>query len=469
LNVDDSICQESPSTRNPTTRSWALRFERRLKKIIVIYLWAALLEDTYLFLMAWLAPDIWFRVFHAGLPAGLETAFLRRSAGQWAPFALAQAVTLWRWQRNPVWLTVSAGVRISDLFTDLSYIIAVLALPTRRSTSTPPSPMHGGPSLWQLCSTVSCRFTRRVSPTCCASRRRARVCFRRGTSIQNLVNRLAEEATKSAQHLLTMCIRALDYCPPVDLGFGDYLRALITADADLVPDDDRGYRLAVIEGFRRRGIFPADVRTLAVDSLRWQGGEVDDLPGFKDLLKNLTLNWDQRTDREDIFNAMRANGALLHRWVRSDAVCSSACKGELSCAERMGLALDPATAPATIERDREGKPKVEVHSVRPVRRVGPDGQLLVDLVIEMTQKRIEPIDPDCPDGDTFKFRGGCTLIVDLERSQARYAVIKRITSEGRLRRQRDALRMPSQQPMYETYFGEDCSTEGMRFLSLHRT
>ncbi len=129
----------------------------------------------------------------------------------------------------------------------------------------------------------------------------------------DLVNRLAEEATKSAQHLLTMCIRALDYCPPVDLSFGDYLRALITADADLVPDDDRGYRLAVIEGFRRRGIFPPDVRTLAVDSLRWQTEDIDDLPGFKDLLKRLNLNWDQRTNREDIFNATAANGRLLNQ------------------------------------------------------------------------------------------------------------------------------------------------------------
>jgi hypothetical protein len=285
----------------------------------------------------------------------------------------------------------------------------------------------------------------------------------------DLVNRLGEEATKSAQHLLTMCIRALDYCPPVDLGFGDYLRALITADADLVPDDDRGYRLAIIEAFRRRGIYPADVRTLAVDSLRWQGGDVEDLPNFAELLKKLILNWDQRTDREDIFNAMQTNGRLLHEWVRSDAVCGAAADGGISCSERMGLALDPATAPTTIERDRFGRPKVEVHSVRPVRRVGPDGQLLVDLVIEMTQKRIELIDPARPNGETFKFRGGCTLIVDLERGQARYAVIKRITSDGRLKRQREILGTPSEQSLYATYFGEDNSSTGQQFFSLHRT
>ena len=53
-----------------------------------------------------------------------------------------------------------------------------------------------------------------------------------------------------------MCIRALDYCPPVDITFGEYLRALITADTDLVPNDKLGYRIAFIEAFRNRGIYP---------------------------------------------------------------------------------------------------------------------------------------------------------------------------------------------------------------------
>ena len=102
--------------------------DRRLKTVIVIYLWAALVEDTVIFVLAWLAPEIWFRIFHAGVPAGLENALLRRSAGQWAAFAVAQAITLWRWPKDPVWLAVSAGVRFSDLFTDVSYILAVPSL-----------------------------------------------------------------------------------------------------------------------------------------------------------------------------------------------------------------------------------------------------------------------------------------------------------------------------------------------------
>src|SRR4029077_14350038 len=85
----------------------------------------------------------------------------------------------------------------------------------------------------------------------------------------DLVNRLAVEAAKSARHVLNMCVRALDYVPPVDLTFGEYLRALITADYDLVRDDDRGYRVSVLDAFRSWGIYPADVNVLDEPAVRW--------------------------------------------------------------------------------------------------------------------------------------------------------------------------------------------------------
>lgn len=104
--------------------------ERRLKIAILIYLWAALLEDTSLFVMAWLQPDAWFRLLHGAVPTGFDVALLRRSAGQWAAFALAQGIALWRWKRTPIWLAIVGGVRFSDLFTDISYILAVPSLTT---------------------------------------------------------------------------------------------------------------------------------------------------------------------------------------------------------------------------------------------------------------------------------------------------------------------------------------------------
>lgn len=99
-----------------------------LRLAILLYLWAAFAEDTVLFVLAWTTPDLWFRLLHASTPAGLEIALLRRSAGQWAAFALAQAIALWCWRRRPEWLVIVAGIRFSDLFTDISYMLAVPTL-----------------------------------------------------------------------------------------------------------------------------------------------------------------------------------------------------------------------------------------------------------------------------------------------------------------------------------------------------
>jgi hypothetical protein len=53
----------------------------------------------------------------------------------------------------------------------------------------------------------------------------------------DLANRLAAEAAKTAMRIQNICMRALDYCPPVDITFGDFLRALVTSDRDAVADD----------------------------------------------------------------------------------------------------------------------------------------------------------------------------------------------------------------------------------------
>jgi hypothetical protein len=66
------------------------------------------------------------------------------------------------------------------------------------------------------------------------------------------VNRIAQEASRTAQTVLNMCIRAFEYLPPIDITFGDYLRALVTADFELSPSDEIGLRANMIEAFRAR-------------------------------------------------------------------------------------------------------------------------------------------------------------------------------------------------------------------------
>jgi hypothetical protein len=69
--------------------------------------------------------------------------------------------------------------------------------------------------------------------------------------------KVVQEGADAADRLLTMSIRALDYTPTVDLQFGDYLSALLTADLRVKPDDGRyGYRALLRDTFLAYGIKP---------------------------------------------------------------------------------------------------------------------------------------------------------------------------------------------------------------------
>jgi hypothetical protein len=73
--------------------------------------------------------------------------------------------------------------------------------------------------------------------------------------------RVLEEGAEAARHLLTMVIRAIDYTPPVDVQFQDFLSALLTADVELYPDDRRyHYREAVTRWCAAYGILPVPTR-----------------------------------------------------------------------------------------------------------------------------------------------------------------------------------------------------------------
>lgn len=57
--------------------------------------------------------------------------------------------------------------------------------------------------------------------------------------------RVVEEGASIADYLLTMMIRAIDYSPPVNLEFCDYLSAVLTSDREINPDDSK-YRFREI-------------------------------------------------------------------------------------------------------------------------------------------------------------------------------------------------------------------------------
>ena len=149
--------------------------------------------------------------------------------------------------------------------------------------------------------------------------------LREGAIHPDLVRRLAREASNAAQSVLTMCIRGLDFCPPVDVDFGTYLRAVITADAEVWPQEKYAYRVAFAEAFRQWGIYPDGVRGMDEGELRYP--LVDDQRASaqcalydqehtKDMFRgSLSLHWDLTTDREKVAGTMKENAAKIHGWL----------------------------------------------------------------------------------------------------------------------------------------------------------
>ena len=244
----------------------------------------------------------------------------------------------------------------------------------------------------------------------------------------DLVQRLAAEAATTARQLLDMCIRAIDYLPPVDVTFFEYLRALITADLDVVGDDRLKYRVAFVEAFRRRGIYPADLgtpgaqdtpRTLSVDTLRWRGAD-DTLsearmtkPQYQEyqrIVETLRRFADRTLylpDREDLFRAARDERRALHgRLKRAFAAAPK-------LAEALGV---------------HPKLKFEVHQLHAGMQFGRTGRPSPLMIVRFTQR--VPL----PGTIGGMFRGGSTLVVDLSEPKVRYCIVKRLDSESRQKR-----------------------------------
>ncbi|RPD42141.1 hypothetical protein [Chitinophaga barathri] len=282
----------------------------------------------------------------------------------------------------------------------------------------------------------------------------------------DLVNRLASEASKAAKHVLNMCIRALDYCPPVDITFGDYLRAIITADRALVNNDSLDYRLAFIEAFRRRGIYPQGLKTFSVDSLELMNGNGLAGNGKDDPIQILTqffrkyasdISYEQ--DREKIFRISRKyitgeNG--LHSRLSEKFL------GNGKFQMLTGLVFntnwkDFGVRTSTKKYLGGEGPSYQIQNLRLVSRVGPENNLLNQVVFSLVQRSGivmeagefkehyhlgEPLpegnagatEDGLPIQDRFVLYGGCTMIFDLNTQELKYVVCKPLLNIDKLKK-----------------------------------
>ncbi len=233
-----------------------------------------------------------------------------------------------------------------------------------------------------------------------------------GELANDLAEILSQAASSLASQFLALVIRAVDYCPPVDIHLGEFLRALVTADHDLVPDDPWAYREALIDAFMKRRIYPKHVSSLSEHALLWRGPRRR-LPAITEL----------------DFAHLRFNGDPAHPASTEELERQARVLGEFATRpehlREFGLAADgdPELEGATAELP-------QVASIRASRRVGPDRQIVFDLVAEITQRCMVPSRAGQPAYPVF---GGSTVILGPD-GAIRYIVSKSAAGSDRLAR-----------------------------------
>jgi hypothetical protein len=220
-----------------------------------------------------------------------------------------------------------------------------------------------------------------------------------------LADALCEVAAQTATDFFRTCARALDYLAPVDVTFGDFLRAVMTSETDFDPVDNEGIRDAWMQAFRCRGILPEDAPFFSEEALCWPARpeiiEVKGLPFGGPL--GLSYNEQQQT------------AAALAAFIDTDD-------------HKELLGLDPGLEYA-------------IPSFHPLYRMNRSGEMRWDLVVEVIQTQVAT-------PATFPRRGGTTMIISTHSTGGggkadevflRYSIAKRLQgAEGRQRAERQA-------------------------------
>lgn len=238
--------------------------------------------------------------------------------------------------------------------------------------------------------------------------------------------RAAEEGARAASQLLTMLIRGLDYLPPVEFDYGDLLNAVVLADAEVVPDDDLGYRDLLIERFEAAGIKRPQNRV--TDVLTAQRP-----PHY------LGINFaGLRSDRDEVFRFLWLN------------------------APRLEICTDYYTV---------------AESVLPTQRIGPDGLIVPESVatylqmVDMTAREFTDmsgleLSPQIDPGTPVRLFGGGTLVFD-QFGRLKLHIFKRLTDWQRQRERLDYLARTGRRDLRLRLGFSEGTARGQAFAQLH--
>ena len=232
----------------------------------------------------------------------------------------------------------------------------------------------------------------------------------------DLLEALADEAASLARRFMGMVVRALDYCPPASIELGEYLRALVTADAVLTPDDRYGLREALIDAFRARRIFPRHVVSLNEESLLW--GPPPSLPALE-ALSFAATRFDGGPGRPLRPENRRRQAEALGRWLMQPD----------TMAEAGLVAVDDPRLKA--QKATVSLPSIDALEV--TSSMGAGGEMHFHTVAVVTQRVTV-----ARSGKTagFEFQAGGTLLFGPE-GELRMAIRKSALGAGRIERRRE--------------------------------
>lgn len=119
--------------------------------------------------------------------------------------------------------------------------------------------------------------------------------------------RAAQEGAEIADRLLSMCIRAIDYCPPTDLQFCDFASALLTSDWELNPRDEKfELRSNVLRSLRAYGIVPRSKGSPGRQEGSW------DPPPHPEAFRYDRTHFDSmKSDHDELFRFLWENRKLF--------------------------------------------------------------------------------------------------------------------------------------------------------------
>lgn len=236
--------------------------------------------------------------------------------------------------------------------------------------------------------------------------------------------RAVEEGAEVADHLLTICIRAIDYCPPTDLEFCDFASALLTADWEMYPKDLKyRFRETLHKSFVGYGIVPTSTGQL-------EPGTWDPPPDAGSVVYDRTHFEEMQRDYDEVFRFIWENRKAFK--LNSEAY-------------------------------------TRVQSVRPCVRVGEDGFTLRETVVEYVQelkiradelKRLKIAKPDgMPKDLDVTLYGGNAMIFD-QFGRLKYNIGNSIFNAERQTRRLKYL--------WQYGFFQPGSSKLRRFAAMHR-